>query len=188
MGNDLRLFAVLALATLAGCVSYPVGSPYGGYPGSNPAPYPDHHGGYGGYGGYPGDIRTIRCESDHGRTRHCDIDTRGGVFLSRRLSSTPCIQGRNWDFDWRGVWVADGCRAEFTMGGGYAPGGGYGDGAVVRCESDDGRWRHCDAPVLRGVQLRRNVSRTPCIQGDNWGWDGRGVWVDHGCRGDFQVF
>jgi hypothetical protein len=181
MANGLRLSAVLGLATLAGCASHPEGPREGGYPIANPG----HH--VGG-GGYPGGALTIRCESDHGRTRHCPLDTRGGVVLSRRLSSTPCIQGSNWDFDRRGVWVAAGCRAEFTTGGGPVTGSRYSEGTLVRCESDDGRRRHCDAPIVHGVELRRNISHTPCIRGDNWGWDSRGVWVDHGCRGDFQVF
>lgn len=183
MGNSLRCSAVLALAILAGCASHSAGPRAMAYPNASPASYPDGH------GGDQADLRSIRCESHHGRTRHCAMDTRGGVFLLRRLSGTPCIQGRNWDFDHDGVWVAKGCRAEFSTGGGSsASGGDRGEGLVVRCESEEGRWRHCDASIVRGARLRRNVSRTPCVQGDNWGWDARGVWVNHGCRGDFQVF
>ena len=176
MGNGLRLSAVVAFAALAGCATESVGPRDDVYGATYPVPYGDDHDG------------TIRCESDHGRRRHCDMDTRGGVFLSRRMSNTPCLQGRNWDVDQRGVWVSSGCRAEFATGGGRALRGETGEGVIVRCESEDGRWRHCDAPIVRGVQLRRNVSRTPCIQGDNWGWDRRGVWVNHGCRGDFEIF
>jgi len=176
MGIGLGLSAVLALAMLAACASEPVG-PLDGDAGAYPGTNADHR-----------DVGTVRCESDHGRRRHCDMDTRGGVFLSRRMSSTPCIQGRNWNVDERGVWVSSGCRAEFATGSGHASGGADVEGVVVRCESQDGGWRHCDAAVVRGVRLQRNVSRTPCIQGDNWGWDGRGVWVNHGCRGEFQVF
>src|SRR3546814_16041075 len=134
----------LAAASLAGCVGY-------GYPGDY---------GYGGYpnGSYPGDRypgsnypgsgygnSTVRCESKDRRTRHCNIDTRGGVRLTRRLSDASCVQGRSWGYDSRGVWVSNGCRAEFVSGGGnYGPGYGNrpGDnyyGQTVRRESNDRR-------------------------------------------------
>lgn len=179
MAIALRASAILTLATLVGCASDPVDSRN---PDSNPRAYRTVD------ANARGSSLTIRCESDHGRRRHCDIDTSGDIVLSRRLSSTPCIQGRNWDIDQGGVWVAAGCRAEFTRGGSQSPRSGYGDGTVVRCESENGRLRRCNAPIVRGVELRRNVSHTPCIRGENWGWDGRGVWVDNGCRGEFEVF
>jgi hypothetical protein len=180
---------------LAGCVGYgyPSGPDYGGYPGNGypPAGYPQP--------GYPpgnspgtGYGPVVRCESNDNRTQHCAMDTRGGVYLSRRLSDTACIQGRNWGFDGRGVWVTGGCRGEFTAGGGAYPppyGGGYGGtGQVVRCESQDGRSRHCNAPVQRGVQLIRTLSDSACIQGRSWGWDRSGIWVDRGCRAEFNVY
>ncbi len=173
-----RVWAVIVLATLAGCASEPGGPGDGGHPGAHPAS-----------AGESSEMVTLRCESDHGHKRRCDVDTRGGVVLSRRMSTTPCIQGLNWDFDERGIWVTAGCRAEFTTGGGHVSGAAvHPDAKLVRCESDKGRRRRCDVAVTQGVDLRRNISRTPCIRGDNWGWDRGGVWVDHGCRGDFEVF
>lgn len=71
-----------------------------------------NNGGYnGGYGNGYG--RTFRCESEKGRTRTCGVDGRGGVQLVRQLSNAACIEGRTWGRDSRGVWVTDGCRAEF---------------------------------------------------------------------------
>jgi hypothetical protein len=184
MFNGLQVAAVLTVATSAGC-STPIESRSSG----SQAPYgigtdddqSSHQTG-------PSRSLTIRCESDHGRRRHCDIDASGTILLSRRLSSTPCVQGRNWDIDQTGVWVAAGCRAEFTREGGRSPGMGHANGTLVRCESDDGHLRRCEAPIVRGVELRRNVSHTPCVRGENWGWDARSVWVDNGCRGEFEVF
>jgi hypothetical protein len=189
MNRCLRLFAAVGAVMLSGCVGYgyPAGPGYGGgyppgaHPGNGyPNDYPPPGAGYGG--------QTVRCESDNERARHCDMDTRGGVFLSRRLSDTACIQGRNWGYDNRGVWVSGGCRAEFTSGsGGYGyPGAGVGQ--VLRCESQDGRSRHCNAVVQRGVQLLRTLSGSPCIEGRTWGWDRSGVWVDRGCRAEFSIY
>ena len=174
--------ALTASIALGGCVGY-------GLPGDYGDPY-----GYGGQQPYPGGNtgQTFRCESQDNRTQHCGADTRYGVSLSRRLSDAPCVQGSTWGYDASGVWVARGCRAEFTLGGGYGgpsyPGGGYGQGRTLRCESQDNRMRRCSTTVDRSVQLQRRLSDSPCIQGSTWGWDRNGIWVDRGCRADFLVY
>ena len=48
------------------------------------------------YGG-----RTVRCDSDRGRTDVCRVDTRGGVRLVEQRSRAPCIYGRTWGYDQR---------------------------------------------------------------------------------------
>ena len=193
MNRYVRTTCCIAATLLAGCVGYgyPAGPDYGNYPGGAypngypPGTYPPQDHPAEGYG------RAVRCESEDNHTRHCDMDTRGGVYLSRRISDTACIQGRNWGYDARGVWVTGGCRGEFTSGAGYGPGYGPdygGTGQVLRCESQDGRARHCNAPVQRGVRLIRTLSDSACIQGRTWGWDRAGVWVDRGCRAEFSVY
>jgi hypothetical protein len=37
------------------------------------------------------------------------------------------------------------------------------------------------------VRLLKQNSETPCRQSESWGYDDRGIWVDRGCRADFQV-
>jgi hypothetical protein len=182
-----------AVAMLSGCVldpTYGGGYPGNGYPGGN---YPGN--GYPGQNypqrpGYSGG-QTVRCESNDGRYNHCSANTRGGVQLSRQLSNTQCVQNRNWGYDNGGIWVSNGCRAEFRTGygggnGGQYPGNGYGQ--TVRCESDNGRYRTCAATIRRGVQLSRQLSDTQCVQGRNWGWSGNSIWVNGGCRADFSVY
>ena len=39
----------------------------------------------------------------------------------------------------------------------------------------------------RQVQLLKQRSDSACRQGYSWGYDRRGIWVDHGCRADFQI-
>lgn len=63
--------------------------------------------------------------------------------------------------------------------------GGY--PAIVRCESADQRYRHCRADTEGGAQLYRQLSKNACRYRETWGYDRRGVWVDQGCRGDFQL-
>lgn len=151
------------------------------------------------YGGdYP---QSFECSSNDQRTVYCDVDTRGGVRLIRQQSRAACIEGRSWGWDRRGVWVSQGCRAEFETGGfggrpgyggpgyggpGYGgPGYGGGQGRVT-CESRNQGVNYCDIESRGGVVLVRQLSRAACIEGRSWGWDRRGVWVSEGCRGEFE--
>jgi hypothetical protein len=63
--------------------------------------------------------QRIRCESlqssNYGRN-YCSADTRNGVRLSRTLDNAQCVQGSSWGYDNGGVWVDNGCRAEFELG------------------------------------------------------------------------
>lgn len=79
----------------------------GGRPGAGPRPP---------YGG-GGPVQTITCSSDDGRRHYCGVDTSRGVRMLRQRSGSPCVQGRTWGYDRRGIWVDRGCRADFTVGG-----------------------------------------------------------------------
>ena len=178
------LIPVLTLAALA-------------VPAASQAQYRGDHYGYG---------SSIRCESYNGRTNWCSADVRYGLRLIRQLSGSPCVQGRTWGVDRRGLWVSHGCRGEFAVnyGGGYGGrdrdrwddrgrwddryGGGYGGyDRDIRCESNDGRTQWCRADTRYGVRIERQHSRSACIQGRTWGYDRRGIWVSHGCRATFDL-
>lgn len=60
--------------------------------------------------------QTVRCESSARETVRCKADTRGGVVLQRQLSRAGCWYDETWGFDKNGVWVSNGCRADFTLG------------------------------------------------------------------------
>ncbi len=195
MNAILKCLAVATSLAAGGCAMTPgYGGGYGGYGG-----YPQSSGypssGYGS-GGYAEGGQRFRCESDDNRRRSCAVDTRGGVQLLRQLSSSPCVRGRTWNYDRTGVWVTQGCRGEFATGaaggqygGGYQgayPGNGY-EGGQVRCESIDGRTRQCAANTGGGVQLVRQLSSSPCVEGRTWGSDRNSIWVSQGCRGVFAT-
>jgi hypothetical protein len=57
---------------------------------------------------------TVVCSSDGGR-RHCPADTSAGVLMQRQLGSAACLLGKTWGYDDQGVWVTDGCSAEFLV-------------------------------------------------------------------------
>lgn len=125
---------------------------------------------------------TIRCESERGRSRACPTPWRGDSHLSRQLSKTRCVQGQNWFSRPGQVTVNAGCRGEFSPGG-----IGSGVGTEVRCESTDNRYRQCGSNLSGNARLVRQLSKTRCIQGNNWGLRGGALWVDRGCRGVFRV-
>lgn len=182
----------------------------GGYYGNNG--YYGSSGGYygnGGYygGGYDGYGQVIRCESNDGRTRRCNVAGNARAQLVRQLSRSACVEGRTWGSDDGSVWVTQGCRGEFQLmpgngrygapygnaygnryGYGNAYGSQYGFGRVFRCESNDGRLRECSANVRAGVQLVRQLSRSACIEGRTWGYGRNGIWVSDGCRAEFRSF
>ncbi|RNF83166.1 DUF3011 domain-containing protein [Montanilutibacter psychrotolerans] len=130
-----------------------------------------------------GEGRTLRCESRDGRSTHCPADTREGVQLQRQLSKSQCIFGEDWGWDEQAIWVTDGCRADFLV-----PGGRHADAAMqrVRCESKGGGHASCDADAGPNVRLLRQLSDAPCVEGQSWGVRPGEIWVDHGCRGDFE--
>jgi hypothetical protein len=72
-------------------------------------------------------------------------------------------------------------------------GGGIGTASVayarggddtVDCGSNNRSFGHCKVP-WRDAQLVQQESRAACDRGSSWGVDGRGIWVDKGCRGVF---
>ena len=136
---------------------------------------------------------AIYCASDDGRRNYCQADVRGGVQLTRQRSDSPCVFNQTWGYGERGIWVDRGCRAEFSIGnGGYPEPGGPGYGppgqtGSIYCASNDGRRNYCQADVRGGVQLTRQRSGSPCIFGQTWGYENRGIWVDRGCRAEFAV-
>jgi len=58
---------------------------------------------------------------------------------------------------------------------------------TIRCQSDNYRYRYCRVDTDYRVRLERQFSKTHCRQGDTWGFDRRGVWVDRGCDAEFRV-
>ena len=140
---------------------------------------------YGG-GGYVRPDRLV-CKSTDYRRRYCPADiSYGSAALVRQLSQARCIYGRTWAYDQRGIWVADGCEGEFEIGyqdSAWRPPAG---GRWVRCESRDYTRTIC-ATNGGYARLARQVSRAQCIEGQTWGSTRRGIWVDQGCAGDFEV-
>lgn len=75
--------------------------------------------------------------------------------------------------------------------GGRPPGGGWGppddwQARSVICSSVKDRYAQCATPFRGRARLVENLSRTRCVENQNWGSRRGMVWVDGGCRGRFS--
>ncbi len=61
------------------------------------------------------DVRTLTCESNSYARTYCRADTSLGVQLIREISRDMCEADRTWGVDEHGIWVSNGCRAEFEL-------------------------------------------------------------------------
>src|SRR5262249_39054133 len=141
---------------------------------------------------------TVRCESANGMYVECRTAALDTVALSRTLNDTSCVLGQTWGYRDNVIWVDRGCRAEFlitpstdtitttTTVTRAVPATTTNDTLVV-CESLNNTRHQCHDKVLGGVTLVRQMSDNPCIKGQSWGLNQRGIWVDKGCRAEFSI-
>jgi hypothetical protein len=128
------------------------------------------------------------------------MNTRGEVRLVRQLSKTTCVQDTNWGLNRSSIWVDGGCRGVFASGDALRGGDGRGAGSSyggapsggaapdqVTCESVGGRRVECDMNTRGRVRVVRQLSKTTCIEGTNWGLNRSSIWVDGGCRAVFAL-
>lgn len=125
------------------------------------------------------------------------IDGRGRVTLirdPRENRGTAVIriedpkggsEGYTFDLEWEGADYRDGDRGRGR--GRERERDTFRDTFEVSCNSEDGRRRYCGVDTSGGVRLLRQRSQAPCQRDFSWGLDRRGIWVDRGCRADFEV-
>jgi hypothetical protein len=128
----------------------------------------------------------VKVESKNMQRTYKRTSTRGGVRLAKQLSREACVQGVSWGFDRDGIWVDAGCRAEFETG---EPGSASEPptGKLVTLESEGMQREVRYVSTRGGVRLRRQLSREACLEGVSWGFDRDRIWVDKGCRAEFEV-
>ncbi|MFL6447100.1 MAG: DUF3011 domain-containing protein [Bryobacteraceae bacterium] len=153
----------------------------------------------------PSDFRFSGVDG-RGRVTLVQDPRNGGVAVIRIEDPKGGREGYTFDLEWRG-----GSGSGYGNGRGGDDRGGYwgerhGDGNrdssddrrryggshnqdifTVTCSSDNGRRQYCQADIRGSVRLARQFSRAACRQNETWGFDSRGIWVDRGCGGDFEV-
>jgi hypothetical protein len=60
-------------------------------------------------------------------------------------------------------------------------------GQIIPCSSDNGEKHYCTADTRYGARLVRQRSQAQCKEGESWGYDEEGIWVDKGCGGEFTL-
>ncbi len=132
--------------------------------------------------------KVVRCSSDDGGRHVCAVDARGGVELARQVSGSPCTRDYSWGYDNRGIWVDHGCRADFTVYPANSWGGNTNANVqTITCSANSDDKLRCKTDTSKGVTFVRQISGSPCNEGQTWGWDGSGIWVSHGCRAVFAL-
>ena len=134
-----------------------------------------------------GSSSVVNCNSDDMNLHTCDIGPNGGVVVYRQHSDAQCIQGQTFGVRGNQMWVNRGCRAEFTVlpQNNWSQGGS--GAGVVTCSSDDMHRHSCAISPNSRARLVRQHSDAACVEGQTWGQNGNQIWVDRGCRADFEV-
>lgn len=83
---------------------------------------------------------SVKCESNDGRRQYCGSYNWDQVQFDRQISNSPCVKGRSWGIDGRGLWVDEGCRAYFIIVSGGRPGGPAGPEGPWWQPSPDDTW------------------------------------------------
>ena len=152
-------------------------------------------------GGQPANWVRLECSAPLPRNpsdfRFKGIDGRGRVELIRDPQSnrgTAVVriddpkggsEGYTFDLLWRGGSDYNSDRRNDR--GSYNRGNRNDRTNIITCASNDGRRAYCDVDTRNGVRLLEQHSDRPCREGSTWGYDRRGIWVDRGCRADFEV-
>ena len=136
--------------------------------------------------------QTISCGSPQYHLLRCPVPPGWrGVRIVQQTSDSACVEGQTWGYDRGSIWVDKGCGGVFAPanGGGWQPGPGWDREFMVPCGSPQYRYYFCQVDVgARGhVTLQRQYSDAACIEGQTWGWNRAGIWVDKGCGGHFIV-
>ena len=161
----------------------------------------------GGSGSY---TTRMTCESQGAARQQCAIAGATAIRLARQSSASPCRLNDTYGIGFGYIWVSSGCRGEFDVTVSGSPGNGtwdrnpgtrdpgYGNGLPpssglpdrVTCGSTNGQKTECrirDGAQMQQVQLITQLSTAACTKYITWGVAPGVVWVDKGCRGEFEV-
>ena len=135
----------------------------------------------------PGDY-LISCEAGRLAPAYCVEMPEIRAELVRQRGDVPCLEGKNWGVNPRGLWLSNGCDADFVVKQRTQTGvDALSVRNLVECSSAQGKRNFCQADARGGAELKAVLGHAPCKFGESWDWNEGGVWVDQGCRGVFEV-
>ncbi len=158
---------------------------------------------------------TVECRSRGFDYTECVASFRRPQLV-QQLSNSECAENRSWGVKSNGViWVSAGCAAVFAEGDdrysnrnrednrdreddrNYSDSQDQRDdrrddrhhrerpSQVIECRSRDYAFTRCDVN-WNSARLIEQLSDSGCTEGESWGLDDDGMWVDKGCAGRFS--
>lgn len=123
--------------------------------------------------------------NNNGRGNNARNDNEGSrdfsyeaIVSNRYRNNANIVSGIR--YDWSSGWSGN-------RGNGRDNNNGYRNQSIY-CASDDGRRHNCPVNINGGaVRLVNQKSGSNCVEGRTWGANNNGIWVDRGCRADFEV-
>ena len=111
--------------------------------------------------------------------RGTGIFSRNNNMELRNFSYVTLVNRRNnnvsdINYNWIGGWYSSGAVNNYG-------------GQIVYCASDDMKRHSYSINTSGGVRLVQQKSDAPCVEGQTWGHNRNSIWVDRGCRADFEV-
>ena len=58
---------------------------------------------------------------------------------------------------------------------------------TIKCEANNNNRKYCGSYRPGEVRMQQQISGSPCVEGQSWGVDRQGLWVERGCRAIFAV-
>jgi len=58
---------------------------------------------------------------------------------------------------------------------------------TLKCEANNNNRKYCGSYRPGEVRLQQQISGSPCREGQTWGVDRQGLWVEQGCRAIFAI-
>jgi hypothetical protein len=115
--------------------------------------------------------------SERSAARFRDLDRNNNGVIARN----------EWDDDWQAFDGLDANRNGVLSRDEFLAPAANDNSSTIICSSDNGQRIYCNADTRGGARLVRQISGSPCNQGSTWGYDSQGIWVDRGCRAEFEV-
>ena len=120
----------------------------------------------------------VECVSSTATRNHCAANTSSGVALVKSTGTAPCLLGKTWGYDDKGIWVSDGCGALFQPGA-----------VVVPAAAKQPVQTPSTAQAAQAPPVENQPNREPTEQIETWGvFDpGRGFLVGRSSVGELAI-
>ena len=127
------------------------------------------------------------CQRELARRGYTVVSTRN--YQQYKDGWSLDLQGR--DYRGRTSWgtcFVDTRSGDVSLSGfGWGGSGGGNQAFTFYCGSPDYKYRECQLPVDGRARLTKKKSDSRCVEGSDWGQRGDRVWVNNGCRANFEV-